>query len=170
MPGYRQLIAVLGQPDNSPTLRKVLADIGGPNKPPRDDTQLSFLSFLPLGISFAYEDEATLFSKNQPLGGVFFLTAIHLYSQGFENFSRFEGELPSGLTFEFGRDAVQEKLGPPSVTGGGKRALGRVWPNWDRYHYSDHALNVQYSDNLGTIDLITLIAPMKAQALTQRKP
>jgi hypothetical protein len=169
MAAFPQLVAVLGEYEDSTALRRLLIGVGDQLQPQRDDTQLSFISFHRLGISFAYEDEATLLRKEQPIGGRSLLAAIHLYSEGFEKFDEFKGELPSHLSFKDSRDDVRLKLGSPSESGGGKRALGRLWPRWDRYDYETHSFGVQYSDDLNRVDMITLIAPVKVKALARGK-
>jgi hypothetical protein len=162
MIAFSDLIAVLGEPEESKRLQDLHARLGGALRPVKDDTQLSFISYPKIGLSFAYE--ATLLRKDQPLGGCAFLTAVHLYSQGFESFDEYKGTLPSNLRFEDPREKVREKLGAPSAAGGGQRKLGRFWPPWDRYDHPTHALSVQYADDLRRITMITLIAPIKGIA------
>jgi hypothetical protein len=163
-----ELVKVLGEYEDSPVLQALLGRLGAQLRPQRDDTQLSFVSHPNYGLSFAYEDEATLLRKNQPLGGRSLLSTVHLYSEGFENYHQYRQPLPGNVSFQDGRDEVRGKLGPPSASGGGKRALGRVWPSWDRYDFDNYSMSVQYSSDFGRVDLISLIAPVKAKALAAK--
>lgn len=164
-----ELVKVLGEYEDASSLQETLGRLGKQTKPQRDDTQLSFISFPNYGISFAYEDEATLLRKDQPIGGKCILAAVHLYSEGFENYHQYGQNLPGGLRFDDGSQQVHQKLGEPSATGGGKRALGRLWPRWDRYDFDAYSLSVQYAPDLSRIDLISLISPVKVKALAAKK-
>jgi hypothetical protein len=157
------LARLVGSYEDAPSLQEVLGRLGKQTRPQRDETQLSFISFRNYGISFAYEDEATFLRKEQPLGGKSLLTAIHLYSEGFEGYHQYQQPLPSGLIFRDGREEVHRKLGTPSATGGGKRALGRLWPSWDRYDFDNYSLAVQYSPDFSNVDLVSLIARAKVR-------
>jgi hypothetical protein len=167
MISVQELVRLLGVFEDAPALQEALSRFGGRISPLRDDTQLSFISFRNYGLSFAYEDEATLLQKDQPIGGKSLLITVHLYSEGFENFHQYQEPLPAELSFHDSREQVRGKLGKPSATKEGKRALGRQWPSWDRYDLDAYSLLAQYPADFSKVDLVSLIAPVKARAIEQ---
>jgi hypothetical protein len=97
------------------------------------------------------------------------LTAVHLYADGVENFREYPLQLPGGLNFRETKAQVHEKLGAPSATGGGKKALGKIWPSWDRYDYDGYSVTVQYASGQDRVELVTLVAPVKVKSLAARR-
>jgi hypothetical protein len=120
--------------------------------------QLAFWNCPAKGVSIALNDElyvlskATEFFKDGPL----LIVGIHFYSEGYEGYHAYEGELPGGVRFGDSKEAVRNKLGVSSKNGGGNKAVGRVWPYWDRYDFPDYSVRVQY-DSKSRVDMVTLI-------------
>jgi len=83
------------------------------------------------------------------------ITTVFIYA-GDEHHGRYIGNLPRNLRFSDSRAEVSQKLGMPSMSGGGtKRMIGKV-PIWDKYYLPTYALHVEYGTN-GTITQITLM-------------
>jgi len=123
--------------------------------------QLGFYECREQGVSLAFKDKIYLSTggKKYARDGPVSLIGAHLYSPGYEGYRGFSGILPKGLSFDDGREAVRQKMGAPSASGGGNEALGRVWPYWDRFDFPTHAVRVQFPRDLSRIDIVTLLAP-----------
>ena len=48
------------------------------------------------------------------------VSAIQLFSEGYERFSQFQGVLPEGIRFGDSRHAARDRLGRPDESGGGE--------------------------------------------------
>lgn len=96
-----------------------------------------------------------VFSTNQDL------TSLHFYSEHYEGFSQYQGELPRGLEFQDSRGQVHRNLGRPTTSGGGEEiAVFGKTPEWDRYDSSKDSVHIQYHDSGDSFTMlsITLIA------------
>ena len=84
-----------------------------------------------------FEDRHDLVFQDSGIAFIFDLalsvTAIHLYTQGYQGFGGFLGRIPV-VTFGDTPRSLRERLGMPSASGGGEviSFFGRVEP-WDRY-------------------------------------
>jgi len=88
--------------------------------------------------------------------GALIITGIHFYSEGYEGYHAYTGELPGGVKFGDSKKIVRGKMGTPSKSGGGNKAVGKVWPYWDRYDYPGYSVFVQY-DRKERVDMVTLM-------------
>jgi len=72
------------------------------------------------------------------------LTTIFLYSEGTDRFRQYQGDLPSGLSFQLTRKEVESILGPPGKSGGGGGSYG-----WDNYwaEYRSKRIRITYDGN-----------------------
>ena len=93
-------------------------------------------------------------AKAQSASGV--LTAVHLFNQGVDGFSRFEGVLPQGLSFDHNNACVVEMLGEPHNKGGNNV------PVWIEYQDKGLQINFQghsFEDRSNPITSIALFLP-----------
>ncbi|EHQ24334.1 hypothetical protein [Mucilaginibacter paludis] len=103
-----------------------------------------FLLNLSMGIDI-------ILNKNYHVKG------IHFYSGSQKGGSRFEGNLPFNLDFSFSQQDTRSLLGMPNSSGGGDFSfLYGVVPDWDKYLFDSYSLNLQFSKDKLTIDLITV--------------
>jgi hypothetical protein len=88
------------------------------------------------------------------------VSAIQLYADGYQSHDQFSGVMPFNFTFKTSREQVRDKLGTPTVSGGGTASLlyGKA-PAWDRYDTSAFSLHIQYSEDTKQIQMITIMLP-----------
>ena len=136
----RQLNAVLGDDALDAVLRRM-------RQPKiRKSKKESYHSFLDDGVSLRFDRKSAL-------------KTICLYPGGREGFSKYQGALPSGVTFSDGRDEVVRKLGAPTASGGGGRsALYGVVPQWVRYDLSGYTVHFEFHAETGGVSLVTIMA------------
>lgn len=75
----------------------------------------------------------------------------------------YSGHLTEGLEFSTSRNAVHRLLGEPTASGGAQASrvtFGQV-PPWDQYDRPDYSLHLQYGDQEGAIQLVSLMAPWR---------
>jgi len=114
--------------------------------------------------SILYEEGIDVFYLLNPELGIdlilrtdFFIKAIHFYSGKETGIKMFSGNLPIGLQFYFSRIETIAMLGKPDVVGGGDFSLiYGTTPFWDKYLFQGYSLNLQFSEKLDKIDLITI--------------
>ena len=162
--GYSHLVAVLGAEYDQPPLQELLSRLGAEPQLKRME-QLAFLEYPGKGIAFAFKDKLFLTSRGREYSkdGPLVLIGIHLYHRGHEGYGTYGGELIDRVSFEDDRSAIHRKLGGPAVSGGGNRAVGRLWPFWDRYDLTDHSVRFQYGEDGNRLTVITLIAPVEVR-------
>lgn len=84
--------------------------------------------------------------------------AVQLYAEGYQKYNGFARAIPEGISFSNSRRAVQDRLGKPSVSGGGNviQFFGKA-PAWDRFDRGAYSVHVQYADDEKSIDLVTFM-------------
>jgi hypothetical protein len=95
------------------------------------------------------------------------LACIFLFSGGadergyHEDYKRYKGVIPHGLTFDMSRSQVREKLGAPSSCGEPEadRYLRGIQPAWDNYVFGKHEMFVEYLSECKGIYIIKLLIP-----------
>ncbi len=85
---------------------------------------------------------------------------VYLYSGTKGGFSRFQGPLIAGITFQSYRDDVVRALGSPSRSAN----LGVVpflgsHGGWDRYDRESYSIHFSYSASTTTLEMVTIMAP-----------
>ena len=72
------------------------------------------------------------------------MKVVQLYSEGYDGFCQYAGELPAGLSFADGQATAHAKLGEPTLSGkGGDSSLVMgVTPPYDRYDRPNYALHI----------------------------
>jgi hypothetical protein len=87
-------------------------------------------------------------------------TTVFLYSEGYQDYKGFAGELPDGISFTDDRRAVHARLGQPSASGGGTviQFFGKA-PRWDRFDRQSYSVHVQYVEGDRCVSLVSLMRP-----------
>jgi hypothetical protein len=88
-----------------------------------------------------------------------YLVAFHLHREGHDSYAGYSGHLPNGVVLGDSEAEVLQKMGLPSIRGGGNMfpVLNRPVPYWFRYTLGDATLRFQL-DPTGQIELATLSA------------
>lgn len=159
-----EFINYLGLREDDPVLIAMLTELGAPTGLVKEpDLYSTDVSLKRDGMNFVFEDERMVYKLPEPLGGPYLLVALHLFSEKYQGFSGYKGKLPSGLFFLDSRLVVQQKLGTPAKSGGGKKVGRRLIPVWDLYDYSKYSVHLTYNDNLESVVLVTLSANIPAK-------
>src|SRR5579862_6608692 len=125
------LASGLGRKQNDPLLARVTMEIGAPLR--RVVEHLTYLDYRAEGISMIFDKES-------------YLEAVFLFSEGYEGYVGFRGQLPGGVRFGQDSAAVCEKLGEPVMSGGGKLGiLGKIVPPWQKYDFGQYLATIQYN-------------------------
>jgi hypothetical protein len=107
------------------------------------------------------------FYMEMPASGLAFIAslerrvmAIQLHAEGYQDYKGFAGALPDGMSFSNSREAMKNRLGKPSASGGGNviQFFGKA-PAWDRFDRKEYSLHVQYTDDEGSMNLVTIMRP-----------
>jgi hypothetical protein len=94
----------------------------------------AYLEFEKKGVALLFQDEAMLKDEDKPVGtGPLIFAGAFFYSEGHEDYSQYQGELPEGLEFSDSRDTVVEKLGPSDWQDDDDGDIYRE--RWDRPDY-----------------------------------
>lgn len=76
------------------------------------------------------------------------LNHIHFYFDGYEGHSAFKGTLLSGVSFGWSEEAVVQKLGTPTASGGGNVDILLGYINrWIKYEKEVYALHLQFDQS-----------------------
>jgi len=88
------------------------------------------------------------------------VSSIQFFSEGYQQFRRFAGELPEGISFKDSRSSLQRRLGKPDSSGGGTviQFFGQV-PKWDRFDRLHYSLHIQFVEDESSISLVSLMRP-----------
>src|SRR5262245_3141816 len=67
---------------------------------------------------------------------------IHLFTEGYQGFHGYQGQLPQGIDFSDSRKKVRRKLGPPAWAGGGPTGSIKIIkiPPMDTYDLDGYSL------------------------------
>lgn len=112
-----------------------------------NDEEVLFYEFKQSGISCLFNVERVL-------------EAIHLFGENREGFLAYRDLLPHEITFQNSKAEIVQKLGKPSVEGGGKPSLlgGKISP-WIKYLYPNYQFHLQFDESLTHIVIVTLMIP-----------
>lgn len=103
-----------------------------------------YIEFQSLGVAMVVSEENVI-------------SAVHLYSEGHEGYSRFAGAVPAGASFSMSRDEARGLLGKPVESGdGGIVMLLGYRPAWDAFHVDGQRLHFEYSEDKTSVRLITI--------------
>ena len=147
---WDDVAAALGSAEESPEVRAVINAIGetprvsdDPEKYNDPERQTRYYSFPRSGVLLGFRT------------GV--LDHAHFYIEPHEGYQPYEGKLPRGIGASDGKNRVQEKLGKPSNSGGGRsdRLIGYVYP-WVRYEQPGYKERFEFSDR-NTIRKVSLM-------------
>ncbi len=87
------------------------------------------------------------------------VTTIQMYSDGYQNYQGYLGELPLGgnIRFSDSRDSAIKKLGIPIKTGGMKKLpiLGYI-ARWDKFLCEELYIHLRYSMDDSCINLVSI--------------
>jgi hypothetical protein len=159
--GAAEFVPYLGLAENDASLAALLARFGSETRSAREEgVYAADISHLEVGVNFAFEDERMLSKKEGPLGGIYLLMAIHLYSKGHERSGGYAGIMPHGIQFSDSRAIVRKKLEAPTKSGGGVKLQRRMIPVWDSYRYDRCELHLTYSEDLRRLVLVTLLSTL----------
>jgi hypothetical protein len=124
--------------------------------------QLAFWECPAKGVSIALKDELYVQSNHTKFNkdGSLIISGIHFYSEGYEGYHAYTGKMRGDVKFGDSKEAVRNKLGEPSKSGGGNKAVGKIWPYWDRYDFQKYSIHIQYSPEW-TVDMATLTSSRK---------
>jgi hypothetical protein len=110
---------------------------------------LTYIGFLREGAGFVVDENDLVH-------------AIHLHSEGHEDYSQYSGEIPGGLNFAMSQQAVRGILGSPAAQGEeGESLLGRH-PAWDVFRLNDAYLHAGYNFDRQSIQILTVSADLPA--------
>ena len=149
----QHLVRILGQSVASDSVRSTLS-LYSPlvaevqDLAPEEGMQKDFyLSNAEAGICIKHEESGEI-------------TTVFLYSEGYEGYSRFQGDLGHGLSFSSVPESARRALGPPSFyreesSIGGLGAYGELM----RYDYPTHSVHLQFSVGGKKLEMVTLMAP-----------
>lgn len=105
---------------------------------------------------YLFEDSFYLESKRKGISLTFdlnlYLSAIHLYSQGYDAYSQYQGELPKKINFDMNKSEVENILGGYDNSSGGN---GKEIANWIKFKLNSFDMHFQFT-NTDKISLITL--------------
>jgi hypothetical protein len=140
----KSAVDFLGAHENSAGLRQWMDALPGDKTVlPSDDRH--YLEFMEAGVALQFDSESSI------------LETILLYTEGHDEYSGYQGELPNGIDFGHSRNEVRKRLGKPEKSGAADKR--DQTPAWDRYNFGTYGLHVQYSEDEQSIDLLTLMTP-----------
>lgn len=96
------------------------------------------------------------------------LETILLYSEGLDEYSAYQGEMPNGISFGHSRAQVRKRLGKPEKSGAASKR--DQIPPWDRYNFGTYGLHVQYAEDERSVELVTLMVPGAKEGGSHRQP
>ena len=85
------------------------------------------------------------------------LNHIHFFIQPMEGYSSYSGPMPNGIGAEATESQINETLGKPSASGGGKLSplLGYIYV-WIKYDITSYAIRFEFSQE-GALRKVSLI-------------
>lgn len=119
---------------------------------------MGFVEFMPYGVSMILKEAPWVIPPADIVDpSTLYVAAFHFFSEGYDGYRQYSGELPLGLAFGDDEKTVRLKLGNAIAAGGGNfsPALGKKISPWLRLDYRGAFLRTQFDDR-GRVDLITL--------------
>jgi DnaJ domain len=133
------LITLLGKSKQSNEINHYVSNL---NELPDIDRYGCYYEYKNNGIGFLFNFDA--------------LTAISLFSEGYQGYKKYRGNIPGDIVFSDDRKIINKKIGKPSKSGRwedfGDRSLKGVWGKW---FFPTYSIYVQYYKD-GKISMITL--------------
>lgn len=141
---------LLGKARTTPDLQAVIQRIGQRPRIVRFSDCTHYL-FTAHGISFRFDRGDRL-------------TTVFFYDNGADDFQRYRGRLPAGLTFKDIRASVEEKLGRGSGDGGG--GVIRFWATYPRRGVTVTYWTKSTTDLRNRIHHLSLTRPRREESPT----
>lgn len=109
----KEFIPLLGLTSDDKKVTDFLAACRISKQPkPSGGSESAFVENEKIGLELTFRDERHIPVKYQEYeDGAFVLWNVRMYGEADEDFSRFDGELPFGLNFHFGRKEAEAKMG-----------------------------------------------------------
>jgi hypothetical protein len=150
------LTAAIGKSVDSPEVQALFADQDITEKLIVDDDDYETYVERPLlGYSFNIIEQESIknpkYNQQQP-NKTLVLRACHFYSEGYENYRQYRGELPNNLSFADSREIALQKLGDSDWQYEKNNRIKRE--RWE-FEEAGHQLNLTYSDDEQTIKIIS---------------
>lgn len=147
--GIQALIPLLNRFYTDPLVQETVDLLGGAPSPDLSQTT-AWWSFPQVGLDIMLRVDVPSQRAR--------VSAVHLFSEGYEGHCEYRGGLINGLRFGDERQSVCDKLGTPSETGGGQfgRALNRVVSPWDKFRSADCTIQCQYNE-ANRLELVSLL-------------
>jgi hypothetical protein len=151
-------IKTIGMTSDDAEVKAAIAACGinkNPRKKLNKDFGTAFVTNPKKGIELKFRDERFLEAKGKTYeeGSLVFVNA-RMYGDGYEDFKRFDGELPLGLRFEMGLKEVQATLGKKPASKGKDIAIIR----WD---FKGYSLFVVFNADCTEIGSVAVQMPVK---------
>jgi hypothetical protein len=156
---FEKLLSLLRRSANDPEVRNFFAE--AISNIQRDEYYGS-LEFKPEGVEVVFKEAPWVVPSKEIVDPKeLYLTAFHLYREGYEGYAGYSGQLLNGVALGDLEGEVLRKMGQPLVRGGGvglSPVLKRPIPRWFRYGYGDAILHFQL-DPTGRVEMATLSVP-----------
>lgn len=152
---WKALAAFLGEPAGGAGV-KILRSMLQGSCAEGSDEQYVWYEYRSLGISFMFRDLAS--GPRCGLEGAKALSAVHLYSEGYEGYAEYAGALPGEVRFGATKKELRDTLGDPRRVGGGgySEFLGKPVPEWLKYVCDGRCVHMQLDDRR-CLQLVTLM-------------
>lgn len=96
------------------------------------------------GIIFSFSNDGILYQ-------------IDFYSEGYEDYNQFKGNLPSNISFDLSKKQINDLQGKPTVHQESRNIpIIGIIPGVDSYSYQGYRMVLHYSENYDRILLLTL--------------
>jgi hypothetical protein len=82
--------------------------------------------------------------------------AVQLHAGGRDSFSRYDGPIMGGATFEMTRDDLRNLLGVPQRSGEATTGILGKMPPWDRWSLGGVCLHAEYEADTKGVRLFTM--------------
>lgn len=149
--GLRALIPLLNRSHRDVLLEETV-DLLGATRPPDLSQETAWWSFPRSGIDIMLRVDTQAQEAR--------VSAVHLFSEGYEGHSEFPGGLLNSIRFGDDRQSIAQKLGKPLESGGGQfsHVLKKVVSLWDRFQFEDCSIRFQFND-ANRLELVSLLPP-----------
>ena len=149
-----ELIAVMGLPVTS---ERVVGLFGSDLERVSRDEIGGDLSYGDEGVAIGFREEWVLLDvEPSDSSRTLYLVAAFLHSDGYEGHCEYRGELPGGARFGDTAGTVMQKLGAPTLCGGGDAIPGLgITPPWIKYVWRNYTVHFQFGRDRG-LELVTL--------------
>ena len=153
--------------ENDKKLIAFVKDLGFDTKLEKEaDSYTSYLLDDESGYAFVFDDERMLYEKfaKLPLGGLFRFISLQLYSGNKDDYAKFQGPIPHGLSFSMSRTQARAALGDPSQSGGGEpEEFGLEVNEWDLWEIDNYVVHLEYDQKLKSILMISFSSKLTLQ-------